>query len=80
MNPHTAEDKLIAEKLAQVKHLPPVLMVLNKTDQINPQILAARSKQYSQLLPSAELIPISALTGTGREELLKRIVEKLPRG
>lgn len=78
--PPTAEDKLIAEKLAQVKHQQPVLLVLNKTDQTSAEILAARSKQYSQLLTSAELIPISALTGTGREELLKRIVEKLPMG
>jgi GTP-binding protein Era len=78
--PPTAEDKLIAEKLAQVKHQQPVLLVLNKTDQTSAEILAARSKQYSQLLTSAELIPISARTGTGREELLKRIVEKLPMG
>ncbi len=77
--PHP-EDKLIAEKLAAINRLPSVVMALNKNDQINPQVLSSRIKQYSQLLPGAELIQVSALTGTGREELLQRIVDALPEG
>ncbi len=78
--PPQPEDKMIAEKLAGLKHMPPVLMALNKNDQINPQILASRIKQYSQLLPGSELIQVSALTGNGREELLERIVQAMPEG
>lgn len=77
--PH-AEDKLIAEKLNAIKILPPILLVLNKTDLIDPQTLPTRVRQYSELLPISEAICISALTGAGREDLLQRIVEKLPEG
>jgi GTP-binding protein Era len=77
--PHS-EDKLIAEKLAAINRLPPVVMALNKNDQIDPLILSTRIKQYSQLLPGAELLQVSALTGIGREELLQRIVDSLPEG
>ncbi len=77
--PHP-EDKLIAEKLAAINRLPSVVMALNKNDRIDPQVLSSRIKQYSQLLPGAELYPVSALTGTGREELLQSIVDTLPEG
>jgi GTP-binding protein Era len=78
----TEEDRVIAERMGSLPEAerPPVLLVLNKVDLIPhdqiPQYLVA----YQELLPAAELFPISAITGYQREELLRQILERIPEG
>ncbi len=66
----------------------PVLLLINKIDQAptlapqggkNPnEILAELVERWHQLLPNAEILPISALNKFGTDMLLKRIQELLP--
>ncbi len=74
------DDITLAEKMKKVKNLPPVLLVLNKTDQVNDEQRAARQAAYQQLAPGAKTLLISALNGTGCDHLLDAIAEHLPEG
>ena len=58
----------------------PVFLVLNKTDLLErDQILNAINK-YKDLLPFAEVVPVSALKGDNVEELLNILEKYLPEG
>ncbi len=74
------DDFTLAEKMKQLKELPPTLLVMNKTDQVQPDQLAARQAAYQQLAPQAEALCISALNGSGCDRLLKAIASRLPEG
>jgi GTP-binding protein Era len=52
--------------------------VLNKIDRISEGEIEERIATYQQLLPSAQVFPISASTGRGLEELLDAAVALLP--
>lgn len=54
----------------------PVLLVINKIDLTNQQGLEEKVKQWHELLPKAEILPISA-TGKFNIEPLKRRIEEL---
>lgn len=81
------KNKNFLEKVQQMKI--PVLLLLNKIDQI-PQlpngkgkndanaVLAELVEKWHQLLPNAEILPISAKNKFGTDMLLKRIEELLP--
>ncbi|MBQ6652283.1 MAG: GTPase Era [Prevotella sp.] len=68
--------------LAKVQKMKiPVLLLINKIDQLSdsPQKqLAAIVEKWHQLLPNAEILPISALNKFGTDLILKRIGELLP--
>ncbi len=74
------EDLLFGEAITELKSPPPVLLVLNKIDNVNAQELENRKADYQALKPGADLIPISAATGANLEQLEKKIVEYLPEG
>ena len=75
------EDQLIAARLEKIgKNLPPVLLVLNKTDLVSQEVLTDRTSQFQALWPSGEPFPLSATNGTGRDALLKRILSSMPLG
>jgi GTPase len=59
----------------------PVLLVLNKVDLVKekPRLLPL-IEQYKGLYEFADYLPISAVRGTGLEELRKAIVDRLPEG
>ncbi len=78
--PPTQEDQLVAEKIQALKNPPPVLLILNKVDITNPDKLSEIRSAYQGLVPKAEMVELSALTGMNRDELLKAIVERLPAG
>lgn len=80
--PPDAEDRLIADLLQEASGVP-VILALNKADLAGD--VAAASRPYRDLLapeqgqPRYEVaVPLSALQGEGRGELLEAIVEHLP--
>jgi GTP-binding protein Era len=56
----------------------PVLLLINKIDTSDPKALDGLAQQWMELLPKAELIPISAKEKFNTDYLLKRIQELLP--
>ncbi|BFP41748.1 GTPase Era [Flavobacteriaceae bacterium GF1] len=58
----------------------PVLLLLNKIDISEQQILEAQVAFWKEQLPNAEIHPISALENFNVEEVFKRILELLPEG
>ena len=56
----------------------PVLLLINKIDQSDPQKLGDIVEKWHSLLPNAEILPISAKNKFGVDMLLKRIKELLP--
>lgn len=56
----------------------PVLLLINKIDESNPEALGDLVEKWHSLLPKAEILPISAKNKFGTEMLLKRIQELLP--
>lgn len=58
----------------------PAILVLNKIDQIDRKLLLPMIDAYAQLYPFKAVIPISALSGDGVEELKHEILALLPMG
>jgi GTP-binding protein Era len=71
-------DRFIIEQLKNVKT--PVILVLNKIDQVHPEALLPIIVQYKDLYNFAEIVPISALSGNNVTTLLDQIVRYLPEG
>ena len=70
------KNKDFLEKVA--KMTVPVLLLINKIDQSNQKQLGDIVEKWYQLLPNAEILPISAKNKFGTDMLLKRIQELLP--
>lgn len=67
------------EYLAKVQRLDlPVLLLINKIDETNQQDLEMFVAQWRELLPKAEIYPISALNNFGIDVVQKRVLELLP--
>ena len=65
--------------IEKVQHMQvPIIVVINKIDLSNPQALQAKYDEWHQILPKAEVMPISALHRFGVDQLLGRIKELLP--
>lgn len=64
------------EKVKKMKI--PVLLLINKIDQSDPNRLGDTVEKWHSLLPNAEILPISAKNKFGVDMLLKRIKELLP--
>ena len=64
--------------LAKVQELDLPVLLLNKIDQTNQSELEKNVDKWKQLLPKAEIYPISALNDFGIEMIQKRILELLP--
>ncbi|MFC4635989.1 GTPase Era [Dokdonia ponticola] len=56
----------------------PVLLLINKIDKGNEELLGESLKLWSEKVPNAEVFAISALENFGVGEVFKRIVELLP--
>src|SRR5689334_10243460 len=74
----TAGDREIAEGLAATKA--PTIAVLNKVDLIAKSKLLPVMAALGPILPTAELLPASAKTEAGLDEVLQLVVAKLPEG
>jgi GTP-binding protein Era len=67
------------EFLSKVQRLDlPVLLLINKIDETNQQDLEKLVAQWRELLPKAEIYPISALNNFCIDMVQKRILELLP--
>lgn len=73
-NPEKNSDFL--EKVAKMTI--PVLLLINKIDQTDNKSLVALVEKWHGLLPSAEILPISARNKFGIDMLMKRVKELLP--
>lgn len=63
------------------KHSAPVLVLVNKVDQVkHEERLLEVIENWKQLIPRAEILPISALHGFSTDFILPKIVELLPEG
>ena len=58
----------------------PILLLINKIDQVKDKELDEKVDKWKSLLPQAEIFPISALHKFNLDNLLHRIVELLPPG
>lgn len=79
-DPPGSEDLLLFNLLSGLKRRMPVLLVLNKVDQLEAGERAARMAAYTDLLPNALPLATSALHGEGLERLLDEILTSLPEG
>jgi len=66
----------IIKKLKKIKT--PVIILVNKTDLDSRGMASKLTSAWSGILPSSEIMHISALKGTGLEKLLERIISLLP--
>lgn len=73
------EDRLIAQRLRQLRNAPPLILALNKVDLVSAKALPGQQAAYAELAPqAARTILLSATTGQGREDLLQAILDFLP--
>jgi len=74
--PHS--DSLLVEKAKRFGGK--TILALNKIDRVAKPKLLPLIDAFAKALPSATLVPISALKGNGCDELLGEILENLPEG
>ena len=60
------------------QHVGSVLLLVNKIDLSNQEKLVELVEEWKELLPNAEIIPISAATKFNVDYVMKRIKELLP--
>lgn len=58
----------------------PVLLLVNKIDLADQDKLEEHVERWKELVPKAEIIPLSALTGFNVEHVFSRILNLLPEG
>ena len=56
----------------------PILLLINKIDLSNQEELVKQVETWHELIPQAEIIPISALSKFGADIVMKRIKELIP--
>lgn len=71
-------DKFIMDRLRQIDT--PIILVMNKIDQISPNDLPAIAESYQEEMDFAAIIPVSALQGNNVERLLVAITDTLEPG
>lgn len=57
-----------------------VILVVNKMDEVKKEELLPVIDKYKSLLSFKNIVPVSALTGENKEELMKVILDALPEG
>lgn len=71
-------DMSIIEKLKATKT--PVFLIINKIDTVDKPELLNVIDSYSKQLDFAEIIPVSALKGSNKDNLLETVAKYLPEG
>ncbi len=75
-----AEDQHVAELLRTAAPNAPVVLALNKIDKLTPDAIETAVESYRALAPAADWLTLSAATGAGVPDLVKRVVTGLPSG
>jgi len=78
--PPSEEDHIFGKVIKEVKNQPAVFLALNKIDKVTSTQLKEQKDRYQALLPKAELIPVSAITGENVDILLAALKDSLPAG
>jgi GTP-binding protein Era len=78
--PPNREDEQVARAVRARAEPPPIVIALNKVDDVPADRLPDRRAAFLTLLPDCEAHFVSALRGDGRDELLERILALLPVG
>lgn len=73
----TQKDLDIAEKI--IKQKGPKVLALNKTDLVRPDAVLEATARFSQY-GFHDIVPVSAKTGDGVEELIKVLISHMPEG
>lgn len=73
-----AGERHIAEQLTRVKT--PIILVINKIDTVKKEEILAFIAAYKDVCNFAEIVPVSALNGENKENLMKAIFNYLPEG
>lgn len=73
-----AGDQHIIELLRRVKT--PVILVINKVDTIQKEGVLNVIEKYQKEMKFADIVPVSALRGTNKDELIRVIKKYLPEG
>lgn len=71
-------DRFIIERLKEIRT--PVILVMNKIDQVEPEQLLPMIEEYSKLHSFTEIVPISAKLGNNVNTLLEQLGKYLPEG
>jgi GTP-binding protein Era len=78
--PPNREDEQVARAIRSRADPPPIVIALNKVDEVPADRLSDRRAAFLTLLPDCEAHSVSALRGDGRDDLLERILALLPTG
>lgn len=79
LDPKTGEDLAHAEAFQKLRDLAkPVLLVINKVDAVQKQLLLPIIDFYSKAFPFREIFPVSALTGEATSAILGAVRPLLP--
>ncbi|MGH7879018.1 MAG: GTPase Era, partial [Candidatus Binataceae bacterium] len=70
------EDRALLAEIAQLER--PTVIVINKIDRRGRAATLPLAAQAHQLMPRAEIVPVSALTGDNLDELLRVVKPLLP--
>lgn len=73
-----AGERHIIEKLERANV--PVILVINKIDTVKKEEILTYIDTYSKAYSFDEIVPVSALKGTGKEDLISAIFKYLPYG
>lgn len=76
--PDQPSERLLLDKLSQ--HRLPVLLALNKIDQVQRPALLSQIERWSGLIPFAAVVPISAKNGEQVDRLMDAMEAALPAG
>lgn len=72
------EDRLLAAHLVAARRKLPLLMALNKIDLVEAETMENRRAEYASLSPQAELLLISATRGDNLDQLVEKLISRLP--
>jgi GTP-binding protein Era len=79
--PPDDEDRLLAAEINRIKRPVPILLVLNKADQADPEEIPNQTADLKELVPNASAyLPVSATRGDNLEPLIQEILVRLPEG
>jgi GTP-binding protein Era len=75
------EDRRVADLLREAQPGAPVVLAMNKIDRATPEQVLRNNEAYRALVPpETDWATLSATGGDGVDDLLRRILEKLPPG
>ena len=72
------EDHYVLEFLSKLPF--PVILLINKVDRVKKESLLPLINSYSHLFRFSQIIPISAISGDGIDQLMGEILTLLPKG